>query len=137
MPIAFLQLWTLHIICLARELDDSDSLAGFRARFYSPAGKIYLDGNSLGLLSRDAERTLLGVLGQWKTGGIGGWLEGDSLAKLEGILPALESAHAIAYAVRLARKLPRSKTLVVNLSGRGDKDLANIQSPVGKKRTRR
>ena len=69
--------------------------------------------------------------------GIGGWLEGDSLAKLEGILPALESAHAIAYAVRLARKLPRSKTLVVNLSGRGDKDLANIQSPVGKKRTRR
>lgn len=63
---------------LAQQLDDSDSLGTFRERFYSPEGCIYLDGNSLGLLSRDAERTLLTVLEQWKTGGIAGWLDGDS-----------------------------------------------------------
>ena len=65
-------------LSLAQELDDADSLGQFRGRFYSPEGRIYLDGNSLGLLSRDAERTLLGVLEQWKTGGIAGWLDGDS-----------------------------------------------------------
>ncbi|MEO6872484.1 MAG: kynureninase [Chthoniobacterales bacterium] len=63
---------------LAQQLDESDSLGRFRERFYSPDGRIYLDGNSLGLLSRDAEQTLLAVLENWKTGGIGGWLEGDS-----------------------------------------------------------
>lgn len=63
---------------LAQELDAADSLGQFRARFYSPEGRIYLDGNSLGLLSRDAERSLLNVLEQWKTGGIAGWLDGDS-----------------------------------------------------------
>jgi tryptophan synthase beta chain len=45
------------------------------------------------------------------------------LCETEGILPALESAHAVAYAARLARKLPRSAWILVNLSGRGDKDL--------------
>jgi tryptophan synthase beta chain len=45
------------------------------------------------------------------------------LCRAEGILPALESAHAIAFAGRLARKLPRSAWILVNLSGRGDKDL--------------
>ena len=51
-------------------------------------------------------------------------LEGfQALARLEGIMPALESAHAIAHAVRLAKQLPRSKTIVVGLSGRGDKDV--------------
>jgi tryptophan synthase beta chain len=48
------------------------------------------------------------------------------LAKKEGIIPALESAHAIAYAVRLAKTLPREKSIVVNLSGRGDKDLNTV-----------
>jgi len=62
----------------AEELDAEDALAKFRRRFFVPDGQIYLDGNSLGLLSRDAERTLLAVLEKWKTGGIGGWLEGDS-----------------------------------------------------------
>ncbi|HSY76991.1 MAG TPA: pyridoxal-phosphate dependent enzyme, partial [Bacteroidia bacterium] len=46
------------------------------------------------------------------------------LAETEGIIPALESSHAIAYATKLARKLPKDKIIVVNLSGRGDKDLA-------------
>lgn len=63
---------------LAERLDAADPLRHFRARFFCPPGQIYLDGNSLGLLSRDAERTLLAVLEKWKTGGIGGWLEGDS-----------------------------------------------------------
>lgn len=45
------------------------------------------------------------------------------LAQLEGIIPALESAHAVAHAVKIAPKLPRDKTIVINLSGRGDKDI--------------
>ena len=45
------------------------------------------------------------------------------LSETEGIVPALESAHAIAFAVSLARRLPRSAWILVNLSGRGDKDL--------------
>jgi len=46
------------------------------------------------------------------------------LSETEGIIPALESSHAIAYAVKLAKKLPKNKIILVNLSGRGDKDLA-------------
>ncbi len=63
---------------LAAELDATDTLAQFRRRFFIPEGRIYLDGNSLGLLSRDAERTLLAVVEKWKRGGINGWLDGDS-----------------------------------------------------------
>ena len=48
------------------------------------------------------------------------------LARLEGILPALESAHALAEAVRRAPTLPRDALLVVNVSGRGDKDLDTV-----------
>ena len=46
------------------------------------------------------------------------------LAQTEGIIPALESAHAIAHVVKVAPKLPRESLIVVNLSGRGDKDVA-------------
>lgn len=46
-----------------------------------------------------------------------------TLTKTEGIIPALESAHAVAYALKLAPKLAKDKVIVVNLSGRGDKDL--------------
>ena len=45
----------------------------------------------------------------------------------EGILPALESSHAIAYACRLAPTMPRDAVLLVNLSGRGDKDVLSVQ----------
>ncbi|MEM3399838.1 MAG: pyridoxal-phosphate dependent enzyme, partial [Candidatus Micrarchaeia archaeon] len=45
------------------------------------------------------------------------------LAKTEGIMPALESAHAIAYALKLARKMDKEEKIVVCLSGRGDKDI--------------
>jgi tryptophan synthase beta chain len=53
------------------------------------------------------------------------------LARLEGILPALESAHAIAWAIRVAPELGRDKTIVVNLSGRGDKDVPQIAAMKG------
>ncbi|MFN2387637.1 MAG: tryptophan synthase subunit beta, partial [Thermoanaerobaculia bacterium] len=51
----------------------------------------------------------------------------ERLSRDEGIIPALESAHAIAYAVRLSRKMPATRWILVNLSGRGDKDLAEVQ----------
>lgn len=48
------------------------------------------------------------------------------LSQIEGIIPALESAHAVAYALKLAKKLDKDKIIVVNLSGRGDKDVENV-----------
>jgi tryptophan synthase beta chain len=48
----------------------------------------------------------------------------QALCRLEGIIPALESAHALAWAMQAARARPRRDLLVVGLSGRGDKDLA-------------
>ena len=58
-------------------------------------------------------------------------LEGFQLcAKLEGIIPALETSHAIMSAIRVARELPQDESIIVNLSGRGDKDVqlvANLQ----------
>jgi tryptophan synthase beta chain len=54
-----------------------------------------------------------------------------SLCKAEGIIPALESAHALAYSLRLARALPVDKCILVNLSGRGDKDLDAVWEKIG------
>jgi tryptophan synthase beta chain len=53
------------------------------------------------------------------------------LAKTEGILPALESSHAIAQAIELARELPRDGIVLCNLSGRGDKDVHTIAAREG------
>ena len=50
----------------------------------------------------------------------------EYLAKTEGIIPAIESAHAIAYAIKIAPAMPKDKIIVVTLSGRGDKDCAAI-----------
>ncbi|MFA5146386.1 MAG: tryptophan synthase subunit beta [Candidatus Omnitrophota bacterium] len=47
----------------------------------------------------------------------------ETLTKTEGIIPALESSHAVYYAMRLAKRLPKTKTIIVCLSGRGDKDI--------------
>ena len=55
------------------------------------------------------------------------------LARTEGILPALESAHAIAFAVRLAARMPKKAWILVNLSGRGDKDLEIVLSAPGRR----
>jgi kynureninase len=60
----------------SRELDLKDPLRKFRSRFYIPANTIYMDGNSLGLLPKDSESSLLRVLNEWKTLGIRGWLDG-------------------------------------------------------------
>ncbi|UCC28476.1 MAG: kynureninase [Candidatus Bathyarchaeota archaeon] len=59
----------------ARKLDLADPLAGFRHHFYIPDGEIYMDGNSLGLLSQASESSVLQALDEWKTLGIRGWLE--------------------------------------------------------------
>ena len=45
------------------------------------------------------------------------------LSRIEGIIPALESAHAIAHAAKIAPRMRKNEILIVNLSGRGDKDL--------------
>ncbi len=55
----------------------------------------------------------------------------DLLARTEGILPALESSHAIAYGFRLARKMRKSESVIINLSGRGDKDIAIVAEAKG------
>jgi len=52
----------------------------------------------------------------------------QTLARFEGILPALESAHAIAHSMKLARQLGPSAVVLVNLSGRGDKDVQTVQA---------
>jgi tryptophan synthase beta chain len=49
------------------------------------------------------------------------------LSKLEGIIPALESSHAVSYAMKLAKKIDKNKNIVVTLSGRGDKDVEVVQ----------
>jgi tryptophan synthase beta chain len=55
------------------------------------------------------------------------------LCKEEGILPALESAHAVAYAMKLAPTMKKSQSIVVTLSGRGDKDVETIADYIGVK----
>jgi tryptophan synthase beta chain len=59
----------------------------------------------------------------------------ELLAKLEGILPALEPAHALAYACRLARHLPKDAIILVNLSGRGDKDVEVAMASLQRRQT--
>jgi tryptophan synthase beta chain len=55
------------------------------------------------------------------------------VARAEGIIPALESSHAVAYALTLAATLPKDQTILVNLSGRGDKDLDEVVRLLGLK----
>ena len=54
-----------------------------------------------------------------------------TLCRIEGIIPALESSHALAYAAKLAPTLPSDKVLLVNLSGRGDKDMHTVAEKSG------
>ena len=61
----------------ALRMDETDSLAPFRQRFYLQSGRFYMDGNSLGLLSRDAEAAVLHALDAWKTYGVEGWNRGQ------------------------------------------------------------
>ncbi|QQK74427.1 kynureninase [Salicibibacter cibarius] len=61
----------------AQEYDRCDTLSGFRDEFYIDDEKIYFDGNSLGILSKRAEKTALDALKSWKQYGIDGWTEGE------------------------------------------------------------
>ncbi len=54
------------------------------------------------------------------------------LTRTEGIIPALESSHAIAEAMKVARKGKKSESIVVTLSGRGDKDIEEVQNYLNK-----
>ena len=53
------------------------------------------------------------------------------LSKTEGIIPAIESAHALSYAMKIAPTMGKDKIIVVNISGRGDKDVAAIARYMG------
>jgi len=55
----------------------------------------------------------------------------QALARHEGILPALESSHAVYQAMRMAPKMPKSSSIIVNLSGRGDKDVNTVLERLG------
>lgn len=50
------------------------------------------------------------------------------LSEQEGIIPALESAHAVAYLIKIAKKLPKDTIVIINLSGRGDKDVVSVKN---------
>jgi tryptophan synthase beta chain len=56
-----------------------------------------------------------------------------ALSKEEGIIPALEPSHALAFTMKLAREMKREETIVVTLSGRGDKDVEVIADYLGVK----
>ena len=55
----------------------------------------------------------------------------QTLCQTEGIIPALESAHAVAHAIRVAGERPEEEVVLVNLSGRGDKDLQTAADRLG------
>ena len=57
----------------AKKMDAEDPMAKFRDRFYIKENEIYMDGNSLGLMSKDAEKSLTRVIDEWKNLGINGW----------------------------------------------------------------
>ena len=64
-------------VAAVEALDERDPLAGFRDRFFIPGGKRYFDGNSLGLLSREAEQSVLQALDAWRELAIDGWTTGN------------------------------------------------------------
>lgn len=59
----------------------------------------------------------------------------QALCHLEGIIPALESSHAVAYAMKLAPTLPKDKIILINLSGRGDKDMHTVAARIDVNKT--
>lgn len=61
----------------AEQLDQQDKLSSFKNEFYIRDGVYYMDGNSLGLLSKRSEQTLLSLLNSWKEHGIDGWTKGE------------------------------------------------------------
>lgn len=53
------------------------------------------------------------------------------LSEKEGIIPALESSHAVAYALKYAKKCGKEDIIIINISGRGDKDLETVSKVMG------
>lgn len=84
-------------------LDKEDSLAKFRERFFHLPEKIYLDGNSLGLMSKDGQDSLLKLLDQWKRLGIDGWMDeenpwfyyGEKLGELQAPLVGADKEEVV------------------------------------------
>lgn len=66
-----------NYIEFARKLDKEDDINQYRQEFYIPQDTIYMDGNSLGLLSKRAETAVLSLLDSWKNYGIDGWMKGE------------------------------------------------------------
>ena len=99
------QLYTVEKDC-ALTLDAHDPLKEFKQRFYTRPHEIYMDGNSLGLLSQDAENTLLRVLEEWKNLGIHGWMNAkipwfsyaEELAALQAPLVGADADEVILHA---------------------------------------
>ena len=56
-----------------------------------------------------------------------------TLSETEGIIPALESSHAVAHAIKVAPEMSREQIIIVNLSGRGDKDVNTVQEVFAKR----
>lgn len=54
-----------------------------------------------------------------------------ALSQFEGIIPALETSHAISYAMTMAKTMPKDKTVLINVSGRGDKDMIQVERITG------
>lgn len=67
-----------HYKTLAKKMDSEDKLSHFKNDFYFPEDNIYMNGNSLGLLSKRSEQSLLEIVESWKTNGIKGWTQGES-----------------------------------------------------------
>jgi kynureninase len=126
---------------LARQWDARDPLARFRKQFYRPADQIYLDGDSLGLCSQEAERSLLRMLGDWKRNGSASWGEGASpwsgwsgrlaarVARFVGAQPeeiTIANSHAVNLQQLLARlyrrQFHRPSILVDSLCPASDRE---------------
>ena len=103
---------------------------------------------SLGSYYKGRHTGTFGLLGTFSfngnktvTAGGGGMLVTDDealaafhdLCRLEGIIPALESSHALAYAAKIAPRMKKEQILLVNLSGRGDKDMHTVAQKSGLK----
>lgn len=87
---------------------------------------VYSIGSGIDYPSVGPEHAYLNEIGRTKIGLCNDEEAVDAfykLSQLEGIIPALESAHAVAYAMKLAKTLGKDQTILVNLSGRGDKDI--------------
>jgi tryptophan synthase beta chain len=87
---------------------------------------VYSIGSGIDYPSVGPEHAYLNEIGRTKVGVCNDEDAVDAfykLSQLEGIIPALESAHAVAYAMKLAREIGTDKTILINLSGRGDKDI--------------